>query len=130
MKKTIFTNKAPKPIGPYSQAVLAGNVIFGSGQIAIDPRTGEIIEGDIKAQTRRVLESIKAILSEAGFSLRDVVNVTVFLRDLDEFSDFNEVYKEYFSEDPPSRTTVEVSRLPKNAKVEISFIAYKDDVYR
>jgi len=124
-KEIVFTEKAPRPIGPYSQAVVAGGFIFGSGQIPIDPATGEIVEGDIEVQTRRVLENIKAILEAAGSSLEKVVFVTVFLSDLSDYPRFNEVYAEYFGESPPARTTVEVSRLPKGVKLEVNFIALK-----
>jgi len=122
-KKIVFTEKAPKPVGPYSQAVIAGGFLFGAGQIPIDPRTGKIVEGGIEEQTRRVLENIKAVLEAAGCSLEDVVSVTVFLKDLNDFEAFNKVYAEYFPKDPPARTTVEVSRLPKGVKLEINFIA-------
>lgn len=124
-KEIVFTEKAPRPIGPYSQAVVAGGFIFGSGQIPIDPATGEIVEGDIEVQTRRVLENIKAVLKAAGSSLEKVVFVTVFLSDLSDYPRFNEVYAEYFGESPPARTTVEVSRLPKGVKLEVNFIALK-----
>ena len=124
-KEIVFTEKAPRPIGPYSQAVVAGGFIFGSGQIPIDPATGEIVEGDIEVQTRRVLENIKAVLEAAGSSLDKVVFVTVFLSDLSDYPKFNEVYAEYFGESPPARTTVEVSRLPKGVKLEVNFIAFK-----
>jgi len=125
-KEIIYTGKAPKPIGPYSQAVKAGGFLFGSGQIAIDPATGELVRGDIKAQTRRVMENIKAILESSGYTLKDVVKVTVFLKNIEDFKDFNEVYGEYFKEEPPARTTVEVSRLPKDVLIEVDFIAYSN----
>jgi len=124
-KEIIFTEKAPRPIGPYSQAVVVGDFIFGSGQIPIDPATGWIVEGDIEVQTRRVLENIKAVLEAAGSSLEKVVFVTVFLSDLTDYPKFNEVYAEYFGESPPARTTVEVSNLPKGVKLEVNFIALK-----
>jgi 2-iminobutanoate/2-iminopropanoate deaminase len=125
MVEYVFTDRAPKPIGPYSQAVIAGNFVFLSGQIPIDPKTGEIVDGGIRDQTRRVLENIKAILEEAGCSLNDVVSVTVFLKDLLHFNDFNEVYSDYFSENRPARSTIQAAALPKNVLVEIAAIAYK-----
>jgi len=125
-KKIVFTEKAPKPIGPYSQAILIGNMMFLSGQIPIDPETNRIIGGSIKEQTRRVLENIKTVLESEDFSLDDVVKVTVFLKDLSIFGEFNEVYGEYFSSNPPARTTVEVSNLPKGVLIEIDAIAIKE----
>ena len=121
----IFTEKAPKPIGPYSQAVKVGNTVYVAGQIPIDPKTGDIVKGDIKAQTRQVLENIKEILQAAGCSLKDVVMSFVFLKDMNMFSDFNEVYAEYFKENPPARVTVEVSRLPRDVLIEIAVICSK-----
>ncbi|MHA1616307.1 MAG: RidA family protein [Candidatus Njordarchaeales archaeon] len=126
MVEIISTDKAPRPVGPYSQAIKAGPFLFISGQIPIDPSTNEVIRGDIRAQTRRVLDNIKAILEAAGYSLKDVVSVTVFLKDLKLFSEFNEVYAEYFPENPPTRTTVEVSNLPKGVLIEMNAIAYKE----
>ncbi len=126
MVEIISTDKAPRPVGPYSQAIKAGPFLFISGQIPIDPSTNEVIKGDIRAQTRRVLDNIKAILEAAGYSLKDVVSVTVFLKDLKLFSEFNEVYAEYFPENPPTRTTVEVSNLPKGVLIEMNAIAYKE----
>jgi len=125
-KKTILTEKAPKPIGPYSQAIKAGPFLFISGQIPIDPSTGEVVKGDIREQTLRVMENIKAILEEAGFTFDDVVKVTVFLKDLSLFSKFNEVYGTFFGNSPPARTTVEVANLPKNVLLEVEAIAYKE----
>ncbi len=119
----IFTEKAPKPIGPYSQAVKYENLIFISGQIAIDPKTNQFVGGDIKTQTKIILENIKAILEEAGLNLNHVVKTTIFLSDLSLFSDFNEVYEEYFNQHKPARSTVEVRRLPKDALIEIEVIA-------
>jgi len=124
-KAVIFTEKAPKPIGPYSQAVRVGDMVFVSGQIPIDPATGKLVEGGIREQTRRVLENIKAILESAGLSLSNVTWVFVALKDLSKFSEFNEVYSEYFRESPPARITVEVSNLPGGALIEISVIAVK-----
>lgn len=125
-KEVILTDRAPRPIGPYSQAIKVGPWIFVSGQIPIDPATGEVVKGGIREQTRRVLENVKAILEAAGASLSDVVKVTVFLKDLKLFREFNEVYAEYFKESPPARTTVEVSNLPKGVLLEIDVIAYKE----
>ncbi len=125
-KEIVFSPKAPKPIGPYSQAVKVGPFLFGSGQIPIDPTTGEVVEGDIKEQTRRVMENIKAVLEAAGYSLEDVVSVFVFLSNLEDFKDFNEVYGTYFRKKPPARTTVQVARLPKDVLLEVSFIAYRE----
>ncbi len=124
-KKVVYTERAPKPVGPYSQAIIAGNFIFTAGQIPIDPKTNQIVQGDIKEQTRQVLENLKAVLEEAGATFDDVVKVTVYMRDLNEFSAMNEVYSEYFKNSPPARTTVEVSRLPRDVKIEIDLIALK-----
>ncbi|GAB6947337.1 RidA family protein [Vulcanisaeta sp. JCM 16161] len=125
-RTVVFTERAPKPIGPYSQAVKVGNTLFVSGQIPIDPSTGQLVKGGVKEQTERVLENIKAILETAGYSLGDVAWVFVALKDLSRFSEFNEVYSRYFKENPPARITVEVSNLPGGALVEISVIAIKD----
>jgi len=125
VKEVVYTEKAPKPIGPYSQAIKVGNTIYLSGQIPIDPSTNKVISGDIVTQTKRVLDNIKAVLEAAGFSLEDVVKVTVFLKDLSLFNRFNEVYSEYFKNRPPARTTVEVSNLPKGVLIEIDAIAVK-----
>ena len=125
MKEVVITEKAPKPIGPYSQAVRLGEFVFVSGQIPIDPRTGEVIKGGIKDQTKQVLENIKAILEAAGLTLDDVVMSFVFLADMSEFGDFNEVYSQYFKEKPPARVTVAVKSLPRDVRVEIAVIAGK-----
>jgi 2-iminobutanoate/2-iminopropanoate deaminase len=122
-KKVVFTEKAPKPIGPYSQAIIAGNLIFTAGQIPIDPATNQVVQGDIKEQTRRVLENLRAILESVGATFDDIVKVTIYMKDLNEFSAMNEVYSEYFKNSPPARTTVEVSRLPRDVKIEIDLIA-------
>jgi 2-iminobutanoate/2-iminopropanoate deaminase len=100
-KKVVFTEKAPKPIGPYSQAIIAGNLIFTAGQIPIDPATNQVVQGDIKEQTRRVLENLRAILESVGATFDDVVKVTIYMKDLNEFSAMNEVYSEYFKNSPP-----------------------------
>jgi len=123
MKKIISTDNAPKAIGPYSQAIVANGFAFVSGQIALDPATGQIVEGGIREQTHRVLASIKALLEASGSSLRQVVKATVYLKDLDEFAVMNEVYSEYFADHPPARATVEAARLPRDVRVEIDCIA-------
>ncbi len=123
-KKIIFTANAPAPIGPYSQGTMIHNkIVFTAGQIPLDPQTGAVVPGDIKAQTRKVLENLKAILEAAGASIDSVVKTTVFIKDMNEFPAMNEVYGEFFKVAPPARTTVEVSRLPKDVKVEIEAIA-------
>lgn len=124
MKKIVFTDKAPKPIGPYSQAVRAGDYLFLAGMVAINPLTGKIEENDIKSQTRRVLENAKAILESAGLALNHVVKATVYLANPDDFKAMNEVYSEYFPSEPPARTTVAVHFPLKEILVEIDFIAY------
>ncbi|USG99848.1 RidA family protein [Thermococcus argininiproducens] len=124
MKEIIFTEKAPKPIGPYSQAIKIGNFLFISGQIPVDPESGKLVEGGIRAQTHQVLKNIKAIVEAAGGTLNNVVKVTVYLDDMDDFAEMNEVYSQYFSESKPARAAIEVSRLPKNVKIEIEAIAY------
>ncbi|WP_440058954.1 RidA family protein [Thermogladius sp. 4427co] len=126
MKKIVYTDKAPKPIGPYSQAVRVGPWLFVSGQIPIDPFTGRVVEGDVAVQARRVLENIKAILESEGYSLGDVVKATVYLADLKDFQAFNEVYSEYFRENPPARTTIQAAGLPRGVRIEIDVIAYKE----
>ena len=123
MKEVVFSGNAPKPIGPYSQAVKVGNLLFISGQIPAD-KDGNLVKGDIKAQTRQVLENIKAILEAAGAGLENVVKVTVYLKDMNDFAAMNEVYAEYFSESKPARAAVEVSRLPKDVGIEIEAVAY------
>ena len=120
----IITERAPKPIGPYSQAVRAGNFVFISGQIPIDPKTGEIVREDIKTQAKRALENIKAIVEAAGGSLKNIVKVNVYIKDIKLFGDFNAVYGEFFGEHKPARVVVEVSAIPKNALIEIEAIAY------
>jgi 2-iminobutanoate/2-iminopropanoate deaminase len=122
--KNILTDKAPAPIGPYSQAILVdGKFLYTAGQVAIDPATNQLVEGDIKVQTRRVLQNLEAILKAGGASLSAVVKTTVFLKDMNEFAAMNEVYAEFFSESKPARSTVEVARLPKDVRVEIEAIA-------
>ena len=124
MKKIVNTSNAPKPIGPYNQAVISGNLMFMSGQIAFDPSTGELVIGEIQAETKQVMENLKSILDEAGLSFKDVIKTSIFLSDMNNFQQVNEVYGSYFSdEDAPARETVEISRLPKDVNVEISMIA-------
>ena len=125
MRKIIKTHDAPRAIGPYSQAVEAGGFVFVSGQIPLDPGTGNLVEGDFKAQTRRVMENGKNILSAAGCSMASVVKTTIYLRDMADFAAVNEVYGGYFPSDPPARATVEVARLPKDASIEMDFTAWK-----
>lgn len=123
-KKVIYTEKAPKPIGPYSQAIQSGQFLFLSGQIPLDPSTGEMVKADIRQQTRQVLENLKAVLESQGLGMENVVKVTIFLKDLGNFNQVNEVYETYFSNSPPARTTVEVSRLPRDSQLEIEAIAF------
>lgn len=123
MKEVISTSRGPKAIGPYSQAIKAGGFIFVSGQVALDPATGKIAEGDVSAQTERTLENLKAIVEAAGSSLDRALKATVFLKDLRDFAAMNEVYKRYFPSNPPARATVEVARLPLDLRVEIDLIA-------
>jgi 2-iminobutanoate/2-iminopropanoate deaminase len=123
MKKIIKTDKAPAPVGPYNQATMSGNFIFTAGQIAMDPKTGELIENDIRMQTERVIENLKAVLEEAGSGLSRILKTTVFLKNMDDFAAMNEVYARYFKGNAPARSAVEVSRLPKDVLVEIECIA-------
>ncbi len=122
-KKVIKTNKAPAPVGPYSQAIEVNNLLFISGQIPFDNETGELVKGDITKATSVVLNNIKSILEEANYSLDDVVRCTVFLKDMAKFSEMNDVYAKFFIEKPPARVAVEVARLPKDVDIEISAIA-------
>lgn len=123
MKDAIVTDFGPKAIGPYSQAIRANGFIFVSGQIALDPRTQELVSGDVTVQTERVLENVKGILQAAGSSLEKVVRSTVFLADMNEFAPMNQVYARYFRQDPPARSTVQAARLPRDVRVEIDVIA-------
>jgi len=123
MKKVINTSGAPAPIGPYSQAVQGGNFLFVSGQVAIDPATGELVLDDIQTETRRVMENIKAILNEAGADFSNIVKTSIFLKDMQNFSLVNEVYGGYFTDAFPARETVQVAGLPKNVNVEITVTA-------
>jgi 2-iminobutanoate/2-iminopropanoate deaminase len=124
-KTLIYTDNAPAAIGPYSQAVLAGNTLYVSGQIAIDPMTGELTKGTISQQTVRIMDNHSAILDEAGFELSDVVKVTIYMADLSDYKEMNKVYAEYFGSIKPARETVGVAQLPMGAQVEISIIALK-----
>lgn len=123
MKEIVATDRGPKAIGPYSQAVKANGLVFVSGQIAIDPQTQQIVPGDIAQQTTRVMENLKGIVEAAGSSMGQVVKTSVFLADMNDFAAMNEVYGRYFASAPPARATVQVSRLPKDVRVEIELIA-------
>ncbi|WP_367752587.1 RidA family protein [Flavobacterium sp. WC2430] len=124
MKKIIFTDKAPAPIGPYNQAVLKGNTLYTSGQIAIDPKTDELNTENIQIETQQVMENMKAVLDEAGMTFENVVKTTIFIMDMNDFAKINSVYATYFNEKTaPARETVQVACLPKNVNVEISMIA-------
>lgn len=122
-REIVSTDAAPRAIGPYSQAIRAGGFLFLSGQVALDPRTGQLVGSDIKQQTRQVLENVRAILEAAGSSLRQVVKCTVFLADMNDFGPLNEEYGSFFQDQPPARTTVQVAKLPRGALVEIDVIA-------
>jgi 2-iminobutanoate/2-iminopropanoate deaminase len=126
MKKVVYTDMAPKAVGPYSQAVRAGNLVFTAGQVPLDPVSGNLVEGGIKEQTHRVLENLRAVLAASGTDFSKVVKSTVFLDDLKNFAQFNEVYAGYFPHDPPARSTFQVGGLPLGAKVEIEMVALVD----
>ena len=123
MKTIINTDKAPAPIGPYNQAIKVGNMLFTSGQIALDPETGELNTTDIIAETKLVMANVEAILEEAGMNFSNVVKTSIFIKDMNQFGTINEVYGSYFPENEPARETVEVARLPKDVNIEISVIA-------
>ena len=123
MIEAVATSSAPKAIGPYSQAVKANGFIFASGQVALDPQTQQLVQGDVAAQTERTLENLKAVVEAAGSSLARAVKTTVYLADMGDFAKMNEVYARYFPGTPPARATVQVSRLPRDARVEIDLIA-------
>ena len=124
-KEAVFTEKAPRPVGPYSQGILAGGcLLFISGQIPIDPSTGKPVEGSFEEKARRVIENVKAVVEAAGGSLDDIVKVTVYIRDISLFAEFNRIYAEYFRGVPPARAVVEVSNLPLGADLEMEAIAY------
>jgi 2-iminobutanoate/2-iminopropanoate deaminase len=124
MREPVSTSHAPAAIGPYSQAIRSGDFLFVSGQIPLDPATGTLIEGDVAAQTHRVLRNLGAILQEAGASFQHVVKTTVYLADMSEFGAMNEVYASYFPAPPPARATIQAARLPRDVRVEIDLIAY------
>lgn len=124
MKQIVQTTKAPAAIGPYSQAVVFNGLVFLSGQIPLDPATGQLIEGDIAAQTERVLQNLQAVLEAAGSSLGNVIKTTVFLKNMSDFPLMNEVYARYFNSEPPARSTVEAARLPRDVQVEIDCVAF------
>jgi 2-iminobutanoate/2-iminopropanoate deaminase len=126
MKERVQTDSAPKAIGPYSQAIKANGLVFASGQIPLDPGKMDIVEGGIREQTTRVMENLSAVLGAAGSSLERVVKTTVYLKDLADFVEMNEVYGSFFKDNPPARSTVEVSRLPRDVRVEIDVIALAD----
>jgi len=123
MKEIVLTDRGPKPIGPYSQAVKANGLLYMSGQVALDPKTGEMVGSTIAEQTERVMNNIKGIIEAAGSNLHHVVKTTVYLKDMNDFAAMNEVYGKFFTAAPPARSTVQVSRLPKDALVEIDVIA-------
>ena len=127
MKKIISTNEAPAAVGPYSQAVRAGSLVFCAGQIPLDPKSGQIVSGDISAQTRRVLDNITAVLKAENLTFEHIVKTTIFLTDLNDFQAVNEMYGSYFKQQPPARSTVQVSALPKGAHVEIEVIAMAEE---
>ena len=125
MKKIIYTKHAPEPIGPYSQAIQAGQMLFVSGQVAINPSTNEVINGSISDEAEQVMKNIGNLLKESGYSFNEVVKATIFLSDMKHFAEVNQIYGSYFSSDFPARETVAVLGLPKNVNVEISVTAYK-----
>ena len=125
MKKIIETNNAPAPIGPYSQAVLSGNTLYTSGQIAINPKSGKLILDSIELETTQVMDNMKAVLKEAGMNFDHVVKASIFISNMDDFTQINTVYNQYFTSDYPARETLQVARLPKDVNVEISMIAVK-----
>lgn len=126
VKEIVATDKAPRAIGPYSQAVRAGQMLFASGQIPIDPATGEFVAGGIAEQTEQVMRNLSAVIEASGASLNQVVKTTVFLADMDDFTAMNEVYGRFFTENPPARATVQAARLPRDARVEVEAIAVLD----
>lgn len=127
IKVCIRTERAPPAIGPYSQGIKAGQLIFTSGQLPMDPTTGNLVDGGIEEQAERALENMKAVLESVGASIKNAVKVTVFLKDMGDFASMNQVYSKYFSEDPPARSCVQVARLPKDVKIEIEAVAVLRD---
>jgi 2-iminobutanoate/2-iminopropanoate deaminase len=123
-KRVVQTDRAPKAIGPYSQAIQAGDFLFLSGQIPLDPRTGELVKGDVGQQTKQVLENIKGVLESQKLGMEDVVKVTIFIKNIANFNQVNEIYSTYFPTSPPARSTVEVARLPRDVEIEIEAIAF------
>ena len=126
MKKIIVTDKAPGAIGPYSQAIQVGDFLFASGQIPLDPATGQLVEGGVEDQARRVFENIKGLLESAGYTMQHVVKSLVFAADINDFAAINGVYAQYFSENPPARSFVAVKDLPRGARLEVEVVAWKD----
>jgi 2-iminobutanoate/2-iminopropanoate deaminase len=127
MANTIIkSNNAPAPIGPYSQAVVAGNTIYCSGQVSIDPTTGKLNNPDLQTETTQVMQNLNAVLTEAGFEFKDVVKCSIFLKDMNDFAEVNQIYGQYFTESPPARETVQVAGLPLDVNVEISLIAVRN----
>ncbi|MCB0699147.1 MAG: RidA family protein [Chitinophagales bacterium] len=124
-KKVIRTDNAPAPIGPYNQAIQYGDMLFVSGQIAIDPETGDLIQGDIQEETHMVMKNLKAVLNEAGMDFSNIIKSSIFIMDMGQFAQINEAYAQYFDADPPARETVQVAGLPKGVNVEISVVAGK-----
>lgn len=125
MKKVISTNKAPKAIGPYSQAILSYQTLYCSGQIAIDPKTGSLIIDNIKNETSQIMQNISAVLIAAGMNIQNIVKCSIFMKDMNDYDEINEIYSQYFTTEPPAREAIQVSALPKNVNVEISVIAVK-----
>jgi len=123
MKKAVYTKSAPEPVGPYNQAIVWNNLVFTAGQIAIDPASGNIVEGGVQEQTRQVLKNLEAVLKAAGSGLEYVIKTTVFLKNMNDFSAMNDVYATFFTDTPPARSAVEVARLPKDVLVEIECVA-------
>lgn len=124
MKRVVSTDKAPAAIGPYSQAIVVGDLIFTSGQIPIDPATGELVEGGIEAQATQSMENVKNILAAEGLTFDNVVKTTIFLKDMNDFAKVNEIYGKYFSSEPPARSCFQIGKLPKDAMIEIEVIAH------